>query len=131
MSPLFSGQEDYEHPRICALMTAFSDQLKEFRETLREIVQNPNKPHPTYVEMYFNLATDTQGPRAALEAELTRRGRDRDIRHISVHGLRQMYLAWRDYCEEVGHVRDDREIEGIVDDFKGRFGLPRFEEDDE
>jgi hypothetical protein len=48
-----------------------------------------------------------------------------------VHGLRQRYLAWRDYCEEVGHVRDDREIEGIVDDFKGRFGLPRFEEDDE
>jgi hypothetical protein len=117
-------------PELHALIQAFRNQLLEDRDTLANIRDDPDGVYPTPATLYFSLATDPQGPRAALEAGLTQRGLVDRIIFVSREGLRHMYLAWRDYFEEAGEVTDDRENEGIYHDFRERAGLYWDETDD-
>jgi hypothetical protein len=116
-----------EDAELRELIKAFKNQLNEARDTLADIRGDPDGDYPTLATLYFSLATDPQGPRAALEAALTQRGLVDRIIYISRDGLRHMYLAWRDYVEN-GEVTDQREVDGIYDGFKARAGLPYWDD---
>jgi hypothetical protein len=128
-APGEAKREDAD-PDLHALIKAFIQQLKDVRDTLANIRDDPDGDHPTLATLYFSLATDPQGPRAALEAALTQRGLVDRIIFVSREGLRHMYLAWRDYVETAGEVTDDRQNEGIYYDFRARAGLYWDDSDD-
>jgi hypothetical protein len=117
-------------PELYALVQAWTNQLLEARDTLADIRDDPDGVHPTHATLYFSLATDPQGPRAALEAALTQRGLVKKIIFVSREGLRHMYLARRDYVEAAGEVRDDRENDGIYYDWREHAGVYWSDTDD-
>jgi len=118
---------DFEDAELRALVKTYKTQLTEVRDTLADIRSDSDGDYPTLAALYFSLATDPQGPRAALEAALTQRGLVDLIIYISRDGLIHMYLAWRDYVEN-GEVTDQREVDGIYDGFKARAGLPYWDD---
>lgn len=113
-----------------ALVQAWKNQYLEARDTLADIRDDPDGVHPTHATLYISLATDPQGPRAALEAALTQRGLVENIIFVSREGLRHMYLARRDYVDAAGEVRDDRENDGIYYDWRERTGVYSSDTDD-
>jgi hypothetical protein len=108
------------------LLVAFGDQLNEAGKALGSLPRDRDERHPSYNEMYFQLAIEPQGPRATLETELLRRGLVDEARHVSINGQRAMYAAWRDFVEDNGEVSDDRLIDMILDDYNLWMGLAMF-----
>jgi len=84
-----------------------SSRFREAAAQLEQIRANPADPHPAYAEIYQRLAEDPESPRAALEAELRRRGLLRELRYFTINGLRIMYETWMEYEDENGHAPQD------------------------
>ena len=91
---------------------------------MEQIRANPADPHPAYAEIYQRLAEDPESPRAALEAELRRRGLLRELRYFTINGLRIMYETWMEYEDENGHApRDPVEETQVFDNFLDSAGM--------
>jgi hypothetical protein len=123
-----SGDPRLEVLELQTLIQALIQQLEGAKDTLAEIRDDPDGNHPTVATLYFSVATDPQGPRAALEDALTEHGLVDRVFFISQEGLRHMYLAWRD-CVETGEITDDRQLEIVHDAFCARTGLPYLDSD--
>jgi hypothetical protein len=92
---------------------------------LERIRANPNEHHPTYAEMYQQLAWDPESLRAALEAELRRRGLHRDLRYMSTAALSIMFEVYVSFVKDEGggQINSDGGLSLSVLDFQYRSGL--------
>ncbi|KAE9365217.1 hypothetical protein N431DRAFT_518317 [Stipitochalara longipes BDJ] len=111
------------HEEIEGLVDDFSEQLRRTMVTLEEIRVSPNDPHATYAEIYQLLTWDPESPRAALEAELRRRGQLRDVRYFTIDGLRLMFNSWMEFFQDSGEPQTDGELEVIIMNFLFMAGL--------
>jgi hypothetical protein len=110
---------------IRKLIDNFDHQLEQALATLERIRANPNEPHPMYAEMYQRLAWDPESLRAALEAELRRRGLHRDLRYMSTAALSIMFEVYVSFVkgEGGGQIDSDGGLSLSILDFQYRSGL--------